>query len=197
MAMEFGNLLGAAANLTTAFGKDKSLKSFLHHIDDFGVQVNNNFEVNIAGFSDITFFAQSISFGGIQQQFETLYYDGRSVPIPTYIDYEHSGSMTILNDANGYIYAAISNFLMGNSATLLDNGVQMTIKCLTGDKNYKGATITFRSVRFDKLDGLNFDYSGGEPQKFSLTFQYLDFTATPGALSKVGGVFGAVNSLIS
>ena len=57
MALEFGNLLGAAANLTTAFGKDKSLKSFLQHINNFGVQVTNNFEVNIAGFSDITFFA--------------------------------------------------------------------------------------------------------------------------------------------
>ena len=56
MAMELGNLLGAAANLTTAFGKDKSLKSFLH-IDDFGIQVTNNFEVNIAGLEDITFFA--------------------------------------------------------------------------------------------------------------------------------------------
>ena len=57
MAMELGNLLGAAANLTTAFGKDKSLKNFLHHIDDFGIQVTNNFEVNIAGLEDITFFA--------------------------------------------------------------------------------------------------------------------------------------------
>ena len=57
MAMELGNLLGAAANLTTAFGKDKSSKSFLHHIDDFGIQVTNNFEVNIAGLEDITFFA--------------------------------------------------------------------------------------------------------------------------------------------
>ena len=57
MAMELGNLLGAAANLTTAFGKDRSLKSFLHHIDDFGIQVTNNFEVNIAGLEDITFFA--------------------------------------------------------------------------------------------------------------------------------------------
>ena len=66
MAMELGNLLGAAANLTTAFGKDKSLKSFLHHIDDFGIQVTNNFEVNIAGLEDITFFAQSINFGGIR-----------------------------------------------------------------------------------------------------------------------------------
>ena len=57
MALQIGNLLGAAANLTTAFGKDKSLKSFLQHINDFGLQVTNNFEVNIAGLEDVTFFA--------------------------------------------------------------------------------------------------------------------------------------------
>ena len=56
MAMELGNLLGAAANLTTALLYFLSLKSFLHHIDDFGIQVTNNFEVNIAGLEDITFF---------------------------------------------------------------------------------------------------------------------------------------------
>jgi hypothetical protein len=65
MAMELGNLLGAAANLTTAFGKDKSLKSFLQSVNDFGIQVTNNFEVNIAGLTDITFFVQDVSFGGI------------------------------------------------------------------------------------------------------------------------------------
>ena len=197
MAMELGNLLGAAANLTTAFGKDKSLKSFLHHIDDFGIQVTNNFEVNIAGLEDITFFAQSINFGGINQKFETLHYNGRSIPVPTYIDYEHSGTMSILNDANGYIYAAISNFLMGNSSVLLDNGVVMTIKCLTGDDNYKGSVITLKSVRFEKLDGLSFDYSGGDIQKFNLNFQYLDFTFTPGGLGTVAGVIGAVDSLLT
>ena len=91
-----------------------------------------------------------------------MYYNGRSIPVPTYIDYEHSGTMSILNDANGYIYAAISNFLMGNSSVLLDNGVVMTIKCLTGDDNYKGSVITLKSVRFEKLDGLSFDYSSGD-----------------------------------
>jgi len=57
MALELGNLLGAAANLTTAVASGKSLKKFLSTVDDFGIQVQNNFEVNIAGLEDITFFA--------------------------------------------------------------------------------------------------------------------------------------------
>lgn len=65
MAMQLGNLLGAAANLTTAFSSEKSLKSFLRHIDDFGIQVTNNFEVNVFGLEDITFFVQEVSFSGI------------------------------------------------------------------------------------------------------------------------------------
>lgn len=197
MAMELGNLLGAAASLTTAIEKERSLKSFLKNIDNFGIQVNNNFEVNLFGLQDITFFVQSVTFGGILQKFTELYYNGRSVPVPTYIDYDHSGSMTVLNDANGYIYAAISNFLMGNSSQMLNNGITMTIKCLTGDKDYKGSLITLNQVRFDKLEGMSFQYSGGEPMTFSLSFQYLDFNFTPGALGKAAGIVGAVNQLIS
>lgn len=65
MAFEIGNILGAASNLTTAFKKDKSLKQFLKTIDNFGIQVTNNFEVNLYGLDDITFFVQDVSFGGI------------------------------------------------------------------------------------------------------------------------------------
>lgn len=76
--------------------------------------------------------------------------------MPSYIDYDHSGSLKVINDGNGYIYAAVSNFIMGASSRLLDNGIVMTIKCLTGDDDYKGSVITLNSVRFEKLDGLSF-----------------------------------------
>lgn len=197
MAMELGNLLGAAANLTTAFSKPRSLKSFLSQMDSFGIQVTNNFEVNLFGLQDITFFVQSINFGGVTQQFTDLYYNGRTIPVPTYIDYDHSGSMNVINDANGYIYAAISNFLMGNSASLLNNGVTMTIKCLTGDNDYKGSVITLNQVRFEKLEGLQFQYEGGNISTFNVQFNYLDFNFTPGALGKVAGVAGAIDRLVS
>lgn len=46
----------------------------------------------------------------------------------------------------------------------------MTIKCLTGDKDYKGSIITLNSVTFEKLDGLSFQYSGGDMSTFNLNF---------------------------
>ena len=198
MALELGNLFGAATSLTTAFGKDKSLKSFLDSINGLGIQVQNNFEINIFGLEDITFFAQSVNIGGIVQSFEDVYYNGRSIPIPTFIDYDHNGSMTVINDGSGYIYAAISNFLMDSTTSrMVSNGVKMTIKCLTGDKKYKGSVITLRDVRLEKLDGLTFDYSANNISTFGVSFTYLDFTFTPGALATVGGVFSGINSLIS
>lgn len=197
MALELGNLLGAAANLTTATGKEKSLKQFLKTIDNFGIQVTNNFEVNLFGLEDITFFVQSVTFGGMNQKFEDIYYKGRSIPVPTFVDYDHNGSMTVINDANGYIYAAVSNFLMTNSPNLINNGIVMTIKCLTGDSTYKGSLITLNSVRLEKLDGMTFQYNGGEPSTFNIQFNYLDFTFTPGALGKAAGIIGAVDKLIS
>ena len=198
MALSLGNLLGAAANLTTAFSKPKSLKEFLNTVNDFGIQVANNFEVNFSGLEDITFFVQDVQFDGIQMQFEDIYYNGRSIPIPCQIcDYGHSGSMSIINDAQGYIYAAITNFLMNSSFELVNGGYTMTIKCLTGDPNYKGSVITLNNVQLEKVDGLGFGYSQNDISKFNLSFQYLDFTFTPGALGKAAGIVGAVDSLIS
>ena len=154
--MDVGNLLGAAANLTTAFSKERNLKTFLERIDDFGVQVTNNFEVNLYGLQDITFFVQEVNFGGMMRKVEELHYNGRSIPIATYVDYDHSGSIKVINDANGYIYAAIADFLIENSSSKLDTGIVMTIKCLTGDEKYKGSLVTLRSVFFEKVDGLSF-----------------------------------------
>ena len=76
----------------------------------------------------------------------------------------------MLNDANGYIYAAITNFIMENTSPKIDTGITMTVKCLTGDTKYKGALITFRSVFFDKVDGMSFEYNGGDISKFTLNF---------------------------
>ena len=57
MGLELGNLLGAVTQVTTAVRHNSgSLKSFLDNINQFGVQVNNNFEVNFAGLDDIMFF---------------------------------------------------------------------------------------------------------------------------------------------
>ena len=116
--------------------------------------------------------------------------------VPSFIDYEHNGSMKVLNDANGYIYAAVSDFIMQNTLSKVNNGIVMTVKCLTGDSNYKGAVITFNSVRFEKVNGLEFSYTGGDPSTFSIDFSYIDFDFTPGALAKVAGVLGAAKSLL-
>lgn len=84
-----------------------------------------------------------------------------------------------------------------NTSRLLDNGVKMTIKCLTGDKKYKGSVITLKGVRLEKLDGLTFDYSANNISTFNVAFTYLDFTFTPGALGTTAGVIGTIDSLIS
>ena len=196
MAMDFGNLLGAATSLTTAFSDEKSVKQFLSWMNKFGIQVENNFEVNIFGLQDVTFFIQSVSFGGINQSFTELFYDGRSVKFPTYVDYDHEGSLEVINDANGYIYAAIKSFVIGNNGRKLDSGMKMTIKCINGDPDYKGSVITLNSVRFNKIDGLKFGYSQNEISKFQVSFTYLDFNFTPGILAKAAGIIGTANSIL-
>ena len=159
MGLALGGLLGAAASLTTAASDDKSFKNFLKNINNFGIQVKNNFEVNFSGLEDITFFVQDINFAGVKQNFTEVTFDGRKVDIPINHEYEHSGSMTIIDDAQGYIYSAITNFLLSDSSNVMMNsGYTMTIKILTGDSNYSGSLVTLRGVRLESVDGLTFGY---------------------------------------
>jgi hypothetical protein len=63
--LSLGNMLGVAANATTAAGDKKSLKAFLQQMNDVGIQVKNNFEVNFSGIEAATFFIQSIDVPGM------------------------------------------------------------------------------------------------------------------------------------
>jgi len=68
--------------------------------------------------------------------------------------------MTVRNDAQGYIYSALSNFIMSNAGkSLANSGYTLTIKSLTGDeKHYKGALITCSGVRLETISGLGWGY---------------------------------------
>jgi len=75
-------------------------------------------------------------------------------------EYDHEGSMTLINDGSGYIYSALTNFLMSEAFSKNANsGFVMTIKALTGDKDYKGMLVTLRGVRISSINGLGYDYS--------------------------------------
>jgi len=65
MGLQLGGILGAAANLNSSFSKPKSLRQFLKNFDKFGIQVQNNFEVNFSGLQDITFFLTDITIPGM------------------------------------------------------------------------------------------------------------------------------------
>lgn len=90
----------------------------------------------------------------------SLYYDGRLVDVPINFDTEHDMSLTIRNDAQGYIYSTLSNFIMsGAGKSLVNSGYTLTIKALTGDeKHYKGALVTCSGVRFESVSGLDWGY---------------------------------------
>ena len=196
MALALGNLLGAVANASTALSEEKSLKSFLTNINDFGVQVKNNFEVNFSGLQDITFRITDITLPTVKANTTELFYDGRSIPVTINYDYEHDFSMTILNDAQGYIYPAIAEFIMTNATTELANGgYTMTVKVMTGDEKYDGMMITCKGVKLVNLGALSYGQSQNEIQTFEVQGQMQEFVVTPGALGTVTNVGGMVTSL--
>lgn len=197
MGLELGNLLGAITNITTAVGEEKGIKSFLHKINGVGIQVANNFEVNFSGLEEATFFIQSIELPGLHQNFTELYYDGRKVDIPINHEYDHEFSMTVLNDASGYIYSALTNFIVSDATNVLANsGYTMTIKALTGDSKYSGSMITLNGVRIVSISGLSFGYDQNDIQKFTIQGKLIDFSVTPGALGTASNILGAVSQIL-
>lgn len=197
MSLQLGGILGAAAQLATVTSNEYGVKSFLQTLNKFGVQVKNNFQVNFSGLSDVTFFIQSIDLPGLKQNFTEVYYNGRKVDIPINHEYEHEFSMTVLNDAQGYIYSALTNFIVTDSSNVLANsGYTMTIKGLTGDTKYSGSLMTCRGVRFESVSGLSFGQQDNELQTFTISGKLIDFSYTPGGLSTAAGVLGTINSII-
>jgi len=75
-------------------------------------------------------------------------------------EYDHEFNMTVINDAQGYVYSALVNFIASDSSNVLANsGYTMTVKALTGDeKNYAGSMITLNGVRIESVSGLSFGY---------------------------------------
>ncbi len=197
MALGVGNLAGAVNGVMTAIQKEQSVKSFLDVINDFGVQVSNNFEVMFSGLADTTFFITDISLPDIQTNFAEIYYDGRKVEIPINYEYGHDFSMTVINDAQGYIYTALQQFLISESNNVwADSGYTMTVKALTGDSKYKGMLLTLKNVRLKSLSGLSFGQSKNEVSTFEANCLLNSWTATPGALGGAASIGAAVNSIL-
>lgn len=70
--------------------------------------------------------------------------------------------MTVINDASGYIYTAMTNFLLSDAGSSLTNsGYTMAIKAI-GDENFSGSVIKLNGVRIKSCGGLSFQQSGGD-----------------------------------
>jgi hypothetical protein len=198
MGLDLGNLLGAVTNATTAFSKETGVKAFLGTFKEYGAQVKNNFEVNFSGLQGMTFFITNISVPGMTQNMTTLNYNGRVVDIPINFDFEHDFQITVRNDAQGYIYSALHNFVMENAGKVLANsGYTITIKALTGDtKHYKGALVTLEGVRLTQVSGLDWGHDDNSIQTFTVNGKAQSMTYTAGAVQKAAGILGAVTSIL-
>lgn len=196
MALQLGNLLGAVSNIQTALSQPKSLKQFLSTIDELGLQVANNFEVNFSGIDELTFYITDFQLPEVATKTTTINYKGRQVIVPTAFDYGHEFTLNCMNDASGVIYSTLLAFISSDAVNKLANsGYTMTIKALA-DNTYNGATIILTGVRLLGLTGLSFGHAANEIQTFSINCWCQEFTVTPGAVGAVANVIGAANSLI-
>ena len=68
---------------------------------------------------------------------------------------EHEFSMTVLNDANGTIYAKLRELMLVDfNNRMLDNGFQVMIKSRGDQTNAAGVNLLVKGVRILNIGGL-------------------------------------------
>ena len=195
MGMQLGGISGAITGVSTALGKEKSLKAFLSRMSQVGFQIKSRYEVNFSGLSDITFFVTSINTPARKQNFTQLYYEGKVVEIPVNTEYEHDFQMTVINDGSGYAYSAMYNIMCGDASAQLSNaGYKMTIK-LIGDNKSKGSMIQLNGVRIKNVSGLDFSSDDGGISTFQVQCSAIDVNVAPGAIGNAAALVGGLGGL--
>lgn len=184
------------ANSSTGY---RSLASFLKHINNFGVQVQNNFEVEFTGLEGITFFVQSFDLPGSKQNTCEIFYNGIKMTLPVNYECEHEFSMTVVNDAQGFIYSAIKSYIEYDSYNHYSSSQQkLIIRALTGqvynyntglvgDNNfdiaYQGTVIVAYGVRFNSMSGLTYGQNSNDMQTFTVQGTLIEYSHLPKDLS--------------
>lgn len=146
------------AEHSDAVGK-RSLASFLNTIDTYGVQVQNNFEVEFSGIDGISFFVTNFSLPGSKQNTCDLHYDGIKITVPVNYECDHEFSMTFINDAKGFVYSLLKAYIEYDSYNHYTLPTQsITIKALTGqirncDTDSSGTTKKYQGKLGSPLAG--------------------------------------------
>lgn len=193
------------ANDSTGY---KSLISFLANIDKFGIQVQNNFEVEFSGIEGLTFFVQTFELPGSKQNTCEIFYDGIKITIPVNYEHEHEFSMTIINDMQGYIYSAIKSYIELDSYNHFTKPkTTLKIKVLTGqvrnskiinkekketnlygsngsEIKYQGSVIMAFGVRLVSISGLSYGQNNNNIQTFTVQGTFIEYSHLPLHLHK-------------
>lgn len=172
-----------------------SIKNFLNYYNDIGIQVKNSYEVRFLGantnLNNIVFYIQNISLPGMVYNMTEIKYDGHIVNVPVNYDYSHDISMTVINDAQGYIYNFLFNyFKLQRTLIKLDSNCVLLVSAISGGhtldykygyeldpihKDYTGMRIALFGVRFTEIGGLDFGVNNNEIQTFTITAKCLKY----------------------
>lgn len=197
MATSFQNLTNAVSyNRVASQNNGSSLKNFLTNIKKFGIQTSNNFIVNFSSIPDINFMVQSISVPSFDMEMAEIYYDGQKVDVPVQSDFGHDITMTVLDDAQGYLHSVIANFILNNKYNnKMGTACVCTIKAINGDNKYPGTNFICTGARIVSLGSITLDYSGSDIVKFDVSCKCQQIVVTPGSINNINiqSIFNSQN----
>ena len=164
---------------TTKHSRYSPLSKFYETIGNSGVIIKSNYECHFENFikdsgreDSLTFYCQSINIPGLKTSNTELFYKGRSIQIPTFVEQEHDFQMTIINDASGYIYSTMRGFSTSQYSFFNkqhgNNQPYIKIYSLSDCVNYGGMVIELRDILINNVSSLDLSHSDSSIQTFTV-----------------------------
>ena len=166
----------------------RSIKEFLWSLRRNGVALNSAYELTMSSTTfnsligdKITFYASSFDYPGFNYQFGTqAYWRGQVVEIPITWDQERDFNMTVVDSADGKIYAGFVNLIQAQnnvydgdaSQRKLWNGPDdLTIRVtrLLPNGGIAGPIFVLKGCRFKSVGSLSFSNSDASILSFSVS----------------------------
>ena len=201
MGFSFGSIANSIANISSRKsdkGKkpESSLYEFLGTLNNYGVQIKANYEIEFLQVPGLQFFCQSINIPGLQSINSILYHRGRQFQIPVVAEQAHEVQMTVINDASGKIYPLMRQIMIEDyNALYPDNQFSLRIKARSDQQNTAGMNIVLEGVRITNVSGLDYSNGDGTVQTFNMDLyvNHTDFEI--GEIQKKEGLLGKVDKI--
>ena len=163
---------------TSKHSRYSPLSKFYETIGNGGLIIKSNYECTFEYLLEdeldnkLKFYCQSINIPGLKTTNTELFYKGRSIQIPTFVEQEHDFQLTILNDASGLIYSKMREFQVAQYCDIdkkyTNAQPSIRIDVISDSVYHGGMIIKMENITINNVSGLDLSHSDSSIQTFTV-----------------------------